>query len=977
MLVQSRTGISPAEESMIRFLFSFLTMLVFASAQAQVTGYKENFDDNVLSGWESPNTGTFALAETNGTLRISYNRSAASAEWDNFNYAPPNVGASATPYITLKAKSTLACELTFKPIFVDGGNNWLPVSLPGDNAWHEYTFTLNLGSSTVINRIYMYLDGGTTAAKSGVVYFDDLCLGDSAHVASATKGEELAGILAAATALLQNSTEGTAEAQYPFGRKAVLQAAINKAKSVYEKATASPAELAQAAWDLADACVELEKNANIPNPGLIDPAASPKTKYLYQNLEQSCGKRLLFGMHDATGYGVGWSGDDDRSDVKSVCGDYPALYSWDMNTVDRATALEMSRFMYRIKSAFARGGINTLCWHHYDPKGRSFYGADLPGENIVITLLPGGSNHIFYKNRLTRIARFLKNLRGDDGHAIPIIFRPYHEHDGGAFWWGTNNCSTDEYNRIWQFTVKFLRDSLNVHNLMYAISPINFTTRNEYLKIYPGDDYIDILGMDFYYWAPLDQRQISFFNCLHIPTKLAQERAKIAALTEVGYENLPEPTWFNHYLLPPFKTDSLAEKICYAGVWRNASTTHHFAPYPGHASVPGFLEFYNDSYTAFEQDLPPMYIPPGSDKQPPHFTAQPDSHFVSSQTMVTLYLETDERAHLRYGPEDLNYAQLPEQFQIGQGGFKHSTTIACRQGESRTLFIRAIDLSGNETSIIPVTFKVDTLQRAIPWYDARYPAAGWKTGKAPIGCGAAAGNTTTTAKAKTLYFVTSFDLTQPVSALGLLVKCHDGAMVYLNGEELLRYNMPTGTIGHGTAALSGVKTNQIYIFTPAVLQKLKTGKNTLAIEVHAANLAEADLSLDARVFDQSQMYLNLGGSWRYFDLDQPPPTVTLADFQTGVKNGNAGALRQFELAQNYPNPFNPVTTISFYLSRSGLVRLEVFDITGRLVSTLLNSWQSAGEHKTIFNSGHIASGVYLCRLSAEGQSKVRRMLLLQ
>lgn len=38
---------------------------------------------------------------------------------------------------------------------------------------------------------------------------------------------------------------------------------------------------------------------------------------------------MLFGQHDATGYGVGWSGDDRRSDVKDVCGDYPALFSWD------------------------------------------------------------------------------------------------------------------------------------------------------------------------------------------------------------------------------------------------------------------------------------------------------------------------------------------------------------------------------------------------------------------------------------------------------------------------------------------------------------------------------------------------------------------------------------------------------------------------------------------------------------------------
>ena len=124
--------------------------------------------------------------------------------------------------------------------------------------------------------------------------------------------------------------------------------------------------------------------------------------------------------------------------------------------------------------------------------------------------------------------------------------------------------------------------------------------------------------------------------------------------------------------------------------------------------------------------------------------------------------------------------------------------------------ICAIDLSGNETeNSMRISFRVDTLQRAVPWYDDRYPASGWKTGKAPLGYGAAAGNTTTTTTAKTVYCVTSFDLTQSPAALGLLVKCHDGAVVYLNGEELLIYNMPAGHITHDTPAVSGIKTNQI------------------------------------------------------------------------------------------------------------------------------------------------------------------------
>ncbi len=962
------------QKSAFILVFCFI-LLSAALLPAQVTGVREDFNDNLLTGWEAPNSTTFTLAEVNGTLRISYNRTASSYEWDNFNYTPPVVDVGALPRITFKARASLDCELVFKPIYGDGSDNWLVLQLPGDNSWHDYAFDLTPLTNTLLTRIYLYLDGGTTQPKAGVVYFDDLFIGDAAGAAAAD-GSALAAALSAAVLLYDGAVEGAGEGEYPAGARSSLQMAIAVAQAVAGRLDASQSEIDQAEWDLLDACVNLEKRANIPNPGLIDPLATPRTKYLYMNLEQGCGQRLLFGMHDATGYGVGWKGDDDRSDVRDVCGDYPALYSGDMNAVDRGSPQELARFTYRIKSAFARGGVNTLCWHQYDPLGRSFYGSKV-SDNVVATLLPGGAWHDFYKKRLARIARFLKGLRGEDGHSIPIIFRPYHEHDSGAFWWGTNNCTTEEYNLIWQFTVTYLRDVLNVHNLIYAISPISFTTRNSYLKIYPGDDYVDILGMDFYYWYPLADRQKSFINSLHIPAQLALERGKVPALTEVGLDTLLEPSWFNRYLLPPFKSDSLAMRMAYTAVWRNESVHHHFAPYPGHPSVPGFLEFYNDPYTAFERDLPPMYIHPGSDQTPPSFTITPDTFFIAADTIFPLYFETDERAHLGFAFSDIPYNLMSGAFLSGQGGFKHSTLLALQQGEERTFFIRAIDISGNETpEAFRVTVRVDTLQRRIPWYDDRYPAGGWKSGAAPLGYGAAAGNATTTAAVKSLYFVTNFNLPHPVTQLGLLLKCHDGAVVRINGRELLRYNLPEGEVTPDTPAASAVKTNQIYVFTAEDLQLLKNGENLLSVELHAAGLAGADLSLDARLFDATGIYLNLGATWHYFDGGEPP-AFTLADYLSDVPPPPASLPRAFGLAQNYPNPFNPETAIRFHLTRPGEIRLEVYDITGRMVVRLIDGRREAGEHGVVFNGAGLPSGIYLYRLTAEGKHQVKRMLLLR
>lgn len=81
--------------------------------------------------------------------------------------------------------------------------------------------------------------------------------------------------------------------------------------------------------------------------------------------------------------------------------------------------------------------------------------------------------------------------------------------------------------------------------------------------------------------------------------------------------------------------------------------------------------------------------------------------------------------------------------------------------------------------------------------------------------------------------------------------------------------------------------------------------------------------------------------------------------------GNAG---KFSLNQNYPNPFNPVTVISYSLSEDAAVNLEIFDVTGRLVKTLVNQTESAGYKSVEFNGSNLASGIYFYRLIASGKN---------
>jgi hypothetical protein len=86
---------------------------------------------------------------------------------------------------------------------------------------------------------------------------------------------------------------------------------------------------------------------------------------------------------------------------------------------------------------------------------------------------------------------------------------------------------------------------------------------------------------------------------------------------------------------------------------------------------------------------------------------------------------------------------------------------------------------------------------------------------------------------------------------------------------------------------------------------------------------------------------------------------------------------KYSLKQNYPNPFNPTTTISFDLQKEGTVQLEIFNVQGKIVSTLVNGTMDQGNHNVRFNSSGLPSGVYFYRLQTQEFTDIKRMLLLR
>jgi len=347
----------------------------------------------------------------------------------------------------------------------------------------------------------------------------------------------------------------------------------------------------------------------------IDKNATKETKNLYQNLKAISKKHILFGHQHALEYGHGWSNEPNRSDVKSVTGSHPAVVGIDFSDFSGRSKEQIEKTKESLRKnvidTYERGGITTVSWHFNNPASDGgFYWKDGISTASMSLIKPGGSHHEQYKEILKTIADFAHSVKAKDGKLSPMIFRPFHEFDGDWFWWGKSHTSREDFIAVWQFTVSYLKDTLGVHNFIYAFSPDNkFNSDEEYLERYPGDEFVDMLGMDDYGDFGRDGKYDleAGFRKLKIFSDLAIKKKKLAAFTETGLESIPNEKWWTDVLLKTLKSENL--ELSYVLVWRNDTTspTHYYAPFPGQVSETDFIKFYNDPFTLFEKDLKNIY----------------------------------------------------------------------------------------------------------------------------------------------------------------------------------------------------------------------------------------------------------------------------------------------------------------------------------------------------------------------------------
>lgn len=282
-----------------------------------------------------------------------------------------------------------------------------------------------------------------------------------------------------------------------------------------------------------------------------DPEATPEAKQLLTRLINIQSKGIMYGHQDDLMTGHTWWYEPDRSDTKEAVGDYPAIVGFELGEIELGGPLSLDSISFaniaeRVRWFHRQNGIITISWHCVNPITSQWPGIKEPNGagsawevemlsadqlNAVRSILPGGCNHAMFNSWLDRLVKNFKQWRDEKGALIPFIFRPYHEHSGSFFWWGTQRCYDEEYATLWRYTVNYLRNK-GLHNILYAYNTDKVYSAEEFLKGYPGDEYIDMLSIDWYGQGEEFNKNVNY--ALDFISQIATQKQKLFALSECG-----------------------------------------------------------------------------------------------------------------------------------------------------------------------------------------------------------------------------------------------------------------------------------------------------------------------------------------------------------------------------------------------------------------------------------------------------------
>jgi hypothetical protein len=340
-----------------------------------------------------------------------------------------------------------------------------------------------------------------------------------------------------------------------------------------------------------------------------EPAPTP-SEQLAARLQRLQPQGYMMGHQDAPFYGVAWDGTytgaapSDSCDVLRTVGDYPAVMGFDLGGVELGDAKNLdsvpfTRIHDELIAHHERGGIVTLSWHPHNPlTGGTAW--DVNDTTVVRSILPGGSRHEQFQTWMKRMGDFIATLTTSDGQPVPVVFRPWHENNGSWFWWGQQLCTDEQFHALWNMLQDYLRDERGFSNLLWSYSP-NLDgqwTQQRFLRRYPGNDRVTLIGEDAYQWGTEDDFKTALTADLTFLSQFARDNGKLLALTECGLQNMTDATWWTRVLKPVMDQ----YPISYFLLWRNFRK-EYFGPAPELPCAADFRKLYEAPNTLFLKEI--------------------------------------------------------------------------------------------------------------------------------------------------------------------------------------------------------------------------------------------------------------------------------------------------------------------------------------------------------------------------------------
>lgn len=336
----------------------------------------------------------------------------------------------------------------------------------------------------------------------------------------------------------------------------------------------------------------------------VDKEATAETIALYKNIAKiAYSDKFMFGQEHPITYRLNSIRYDlSSSDCKDVTGDHPAVYGIDPHYMLYKSDKEKQAHIEEAKLAYNTGAVVTFDFHQQSRSDHKIYMADITTESdksLMYDVVNNiGTSREWFFEELDQIVDIINNDLN-----FPVIFRLYHEMDGGWFWWGSSakNHSASLYIELYRLAADHIKDRSNL--ILFAWSP-NSYVQDSY---YPGNDYVDFVGFDLY-----EPKKEDLKSRLIDLTDFAKEHNKIAILSETGdrsdYINT-NPNFWTSEILGAIEEGQNDISIAWVLSWFNApwagSQSDLFIPNSDSPSAAkdDFINFKNSSTTLFQSDI--------------------------------------------------------------------------------------------------------------------------------------------------------------------------------------------------------------------------------------------------------------------------------------------------------------------------------------------------------------------------------------